>query len=186
MEMTGVNPSTLLEALRFAADRHRNQRRKDAGASPYINHPIDVAAVLATEAAVTDEPTLIAAVLHDTVEDTETSLEEIQKRFGAEVAQLVGEMSDDKSLPKEVRKQLQVDHAAAASLKAKRIKIADKICNVRDVGRHPPATWPLVRRREYLDWSDRVVAGCRGAEPVLGELFDRALLDARTQLGVDA
>ncbi len=184
--MTGVDPSTLLEALRFAADKHRNQRRKDAGASPYINHPIDVAAVLATEAAVTDESTLIAALLHDTVEDTETTLEEVQKRFGTEVAHLVGEMSDDKSLLKEVRKQLQIDHAAAASPKAKRIKIADKICNVRDVAQNPPATWSAVRRREYLDWADRVVAGCRGSETVLGELFDRALLEARTQLGVDA
>jgi len=184
--MTGVNPSTLLEALRFAADKHRNQRRKDAGASPYINHPIAVAAVLASEAGVTDEPTLIAALLHDTVEDTKTSLEELRKQFGAEVADLVGEVSDDKSLEKQVRKQLQVDHAAAASVKAKRIKIADKICNVRDVGQHPPAAWPLDRRSEYLDWADRVVAGCRGSESVLGELFDRALLEARTQLGVDA
>ena len=140
--------------------------------------------MLATEAAVTDEVTLIAALLHDTVEDTETSLEELQKRFGAEVAHLVREMSDDKSLPKQVRKQLQIDHAAAASLQAKRIKIADKICNVRDVAQHPPATWSLVRRREYLDWADRVVAACRGSETVLSELFDRALVEARAQVGV--
>src|SRR5436190_22461105 len=106
--MSSNNSILWLHALTFAAERHRNQRRKDAGASPYINHPIAVAAVLATEAAVTDEVTLIAALLHDTVEDTETSLEELQKRFGAEVAHLVREMSDDKSLPKQVRKQLQI------------------------------------------------------------------------------
>jgi len=106
--MSSDNSVLWLHALEFAAERHRNQRRKDADGSPYINHPIAVASVLATEATVTDEATLLAALLHDTVEDTGTTLQELQQLFGTEVAALVGEMSDDKSLPKETRRQLQV------------------------------------------------------------------------------
>jgi len=184
--MSSDNFVLWLRALGFAAEKHRNQRRKDADASPYINHPIAVAAVLATEAGVTDEATLLAALLHDTVEDTETNLQELEQLFGAEVAALVGEMSDDKSLPKEMRKQLQVEHAPGASPKAKRLKIADKICNIRDVAENPPARWSLDRRRGYLDWAERVVAGCRGNDSGLEALFDRALRDARIRLGVDA
>ena len=104
--MSSDNSLLWLHALKFAAERHRDQRRKDANASPYINHPIAVASVLATEAAVTDQATLLAALLHDTVEDTGTTLQELEQLFGTEVAALVGEMSDDKSLPKETRKQL--------------------------------------------------------------------------------
>ncbi|PYO73782.1 MAG: phosphohydrolase, partial [Gemmatimonadetes bacterium] len=151
--MSSDNFVLWLRALGFAAEKHRNQRRKDADASPYINHPIAVASILAIEAAVTDEVTLLAALLHDTVEDTETNLQELEQLFGAEVAALVGEMSDDKSLPKEMRKQLQVEHAPGASPKAKRLKIADKICNIRDVAENPPARWSLDRRRGYLDWA---------------------------------
>ena len=184
--MSSDNSVLWLHALTFAAEKHRNQRRKDADASPYINHPIAVASVLATEAAVSDEATLLAALLHDTVEDTGTTLQELEQLFGTEVAALVGEMSDDKSLPKETRKQLQVEHAPGASPKAKRLKIADKICNIRDVAENPPAGWSLDRRREYLDWTERVVAGCRETDPVLEALFDRALRDARIRLGVDA
>ena len=184
--MSSDNSVLWLHALKFAAERHRNQRRKDADGSPYINHPIAVASVVATDATVTDEATLLAALLHDTVEDTGTTLQELQQLFGTEVAALVGEMSDDKSLPKETRKQLQVEHAPGASPKAKRLKIADKICNIRDVAENPPAGWSLDRRREYLDWTERVVAGCRETDPVLEALFDRALRDARIRLGVDA
>ena len=184
--MSRTNSVPWLHALKFAAEKHRNQRRKDADASPYINHPIAVAAVLATEAGVTDEATLLAALLHDTVEDTETTVQELQQLFGPEVAALVGEMSDDKSLPKETRKRLQVEHAPGASPKAKRLKIADKICNVRDVAENPPASWSLERRREYLDWAERVVAGCRETDSGLEALFDRAVRDARIRLGVDA
>ncbi len=170
-----MNPSKLIEALAFAADKHRDQRRKDAAGSPYINHPIAVAHVLAVEAQVTDEATLLAAVLHDTVEDTETSLEEIAQRFGDQVGQIVAEVTDDKSLPKAVRKELQIHHAAKASARAKRLRIADKICNVRDVTLNPPAEWSLDRKREYLAWAVDVVAGCRGVDARLEHVFDETM-----------
>lgn len=173
----------LLRALAFAAEKHRDQRRKDADASPYINHPISVATVLCVEAGVADEPTLIAAILHDTVEDTATSLEELERSFGAEVAALVAELTDDKTLPRDERKRRQVEHVRHASPKAKRLKMADKISNVRDILNTPPATWSDERRIEYIEWAEQVAAGCRGVEPGLDALFDRLVAQARDQLG---
>jgi guanosine-3',5'-bis(diphosphate) 3'-pyrophosphohydrolase len=159
-----LNPAFLLESIAFAADKHRRQRRKDADASPYINHPIGVATVLASEGNVSDASTLLAAVLHDTVEDTETSFDELEKHFGPEVAGLVRELTDDKSLEKGERKRLQIEHARGASDRAKQIKIADKICNIRDITVSPPAGWSPERRSEYLVWSEKVVTGCRGVK----------------------
>src|ERR1044071_2285557 len=130
-----------IKAVAFAARKHRMQRRKDADASPYINHPIALANVLANEGGVTDEATLCAAVLHDTVEDTETTPDEIAAAFGNEVASLVMFVTDDKSLPKESRRQLQIEHATGLPEKAKLIKLADKISNLRDVIDSPPSSW---------------------------------------------
>lgn len=174
----------LLLAIEFSAYKHRTQRRKDADASPYINHPIAVATLLATIGGVTDLDVLIAAVLHDTLEDTETTPAELEDHFGAEVRELVEEMTDDKGLPKAVRKQLQIDHAPQVSPKAKVIKLADKISNVRDVSTSPPSDWSLERRREYLDWTQDVIAGCRGVNPGLEAGYDRALAEGRRSLGV--
>ncbi len=179
----GVRPDTLFRALTFAATKHRDQRRKDVGASPYINHPMAVARVLSVEGGVHDEATLLAAVLHDTVEDTETTFEELEREFGAEVSGLVRELTDDKSLPKEERKEKQIEHMANASDKAKRLKIADKICNLRDVTHNPPEKWDTARRIEYLEWAERVVAGCRGVEPALDTVFDAVLREGRAILG---
>ena len=165
----------LLQAAGFAAHKHRDQRRKDKDASPYINHPIEVAKVLATMGGVTDLSTLIAAVLHDTVEDTNTTFPELEKLFGKEVRLLVEEMTDDKKLPKEERKRLQVAHARRLSEKAKQIKIADKICNILDITNSPPANWPLERKEGYLDWAEKVVEGCRGFNPNLERYFDEVL-----------
>ena len=180
--MTISDLAGLLTALHFAAHKHRDQRRKDVAASPYINHPIEVATVLATIGGVTDLPTLTAAVLHDTIEDTRTTPEELETHFGAEVRDLVVEMTDDKRLPKVERKRLQVEHARAGSPKAKLIKFADKICNVRDVTASPPAGWELDRRREYLDWTEQVLAGCRGCNPGLECCYDEALRAGRAAL----
>jgi len=177
-----MQPAILLEALAFAAERHRDQRRKGADASPYINHPIEVARVLAGEGGVTDETLLVGAVLHDTVEDTRTTSREIEQRFGSRVAALVVEVTDDKSRPKSERKRLQIAHAREASPEARQLKLADKTCNVRDITASPPADWPLARRLEYLDWSEQVVAGCRGANPRLEEAFDEAVAAARAAL----
>jgi len=184
--LNNLDASELLRALAFAARKHKDQRRKDADASPYINHPIAVASVLATEAGVTDAVTLLAAILHDTVEDTETTPEELQREFGQAVAHVVAEVTDDKSLPKEVRKELQIHHAAAASSRAKALKIADKTCNVRDVTSAPPEGWSLNRRKQCVDWAVAVVAGCRGDEPTLEAVFDAAVAEAQRVMEDDS
>jgi GTP diphosphokinase / guanosine-3',5'-bis(diphosphate) 3'-diphosphatase len=167
-------PTMLIGALAFAADKHRNQRRKDAEASPYINHPIMLAKILSVEGGVDDGLVLCAAVLHDTIEDTETSYEELADRFGREIADVVREVTDDKSLPKAERKQLQIEHAPQLSRAAKLVKLADKIANLRDVADHPPAQWSVERRREYFDWAKRVVDGLRGTHDGLEAAFDAA------------
>ncbi|WP_459190627.1 HD domain-containing protein [Ralstonia pseudosolanacearum] len=168
----------LVAAISFAAEKHRNQRRKDHEASPYINHPIALANVLANEAGVEDERVLMAAVLHDTIEDTETTEQELLRLFGKDVTDIVMEVTDDKSLPKTERKRLQVEHAAHISRRAKLVKLADKVCNLRDIAQSPPADWPLERKQEYFDWAKAVVDGLRGVHPGLEALFDAAY-DAR-------
>ena len=168
----------LFRALAFAAHKHRDQRRKDAEASPYINHPIALAEVLAGEGGVIDAEVLAAALLHDTIEDTATSIEELRAQFGERIAGMVAEVTDDKALPKTERKRLQVEHASALSRGAKLVKLADKICNLRDVAERPPAKWDLERRREYFDWAKRVIDGARGAPEAsmrkLAAAFDAA------------
>ncbi|SRR5579871_1282008 len=165
---------TLIAALAFAAHKHRDQRRKDASASPYINHPISLAQVLANEGGVRDEDVLTAAVLHDTIEDTQTTAAELEQHFGARIASIVMEVTDDKSLPKHERKRLQIEHAASISREAKLVKLADKICNLRDVAHHPPAGWSRERRMEYFDWAKAVVDNLRGVHAGLENLFDQA------------
>ena len=164
----------LIRAIDFAAAKHRNQRRKDEEASPYINHPIALTRVLKVEAGVSDIGVLSAALLHDTIEDTETTPEELEREFGHRVASIVAEVTDDKSLLKSERKRLQVEHAATISREAKLVKLADKICNLRDMQTSPPKTWPRSRRREYFDWSKRVVDALRGVHPRLEAIFDEA------------
>ena len=164
----------LIAALGFAAERHRNQRRKDAEASPYVNHPIALANVLANEAGIEDESTLIAALLHDTIEDTEATEAELVQRFGQEISTMVLEVTDDKSLPKADRKRLQIEHAPHLSRRAKRVKLADKICNLRDIARSPPTDWTIERRREYFDWAQAVVDQLRGVHAGLERIFDQA------------
>jgi GTP diphosphokinase / guanosine-3',5'-bis(diphosphate) 3'-diphosphatase len=161
-----------INALAFASHKHRNQRRKDADASPYINHPIALANVLANEGGVEDERVLIAAVLHDTIEDTETTEQELTREFGQEVTAIVLEVTDDKTLPKAERKRRQVEHAVAISRRAKLVKLADKICNLRDIVASPPADWPVERKQEYFDWAKAVVDGMRGVHPELERAFD--------------
>ena len=164
----------LLKAISFAAGKHRDQRRKDQEASPYINHPIAVASVLAVEAGVSDLATLQAAILHDTVEDTETTYGELVERFGAAVADVVMEVTDDKSLPKDERKRLQIAHAHKKSKQAAMVKIADKTCNLRDIVSSPPAGWSDEKKREYFDWAKAVVDGLPVVNQELADLFGRA------------
>lgn len=167
-----MSVATILAAAQFAAEKHRDQRRKDASASPYINHPLALATVLAVEGGVEDAEILCAALLHDTIEDTQTTAEELTALFGERVSKIVLEVTDDKSLPKAVRKEEQVRHAPHSSQEAKLVKLADKICNLRDLLASPPADWDAARKREYFDWAARVVAGLRGTHPALEATFD--------------
>ena len=180
---TSSQSVALLRALHFAADKHRDQRRKGAEASPYINHPIEVAEILARVGGVTDVATLQAAILHDTLEDTQTNSEELEAAFGSEVRAVVEEITDDKRLPKAERKRLQIEHAPHLSARAKLVKIADKISNVRSIIQTPPAEWPLERKQEYLDWSARVVAGCLGCNPALEQAYDALIVEGKRVLG---
>ncbi|MCI0353349.1 MAG: HD domain-containing protein [Acidobacteriales bacterium] len=162
----------VLAALAFAAHKHRDQRRKDLNASPYINHPIALATLLSNEAKVSDPLVITSAILHDTVEDTDTTPQELQVQFGAAIAAIVMEVTDDKRLLKAERKRLQVETAPALSHQARLVKLADKICNLRDVHASPPADWNLQRRREYFDWAKAVIDRMRGTHAELERLFD--------------
>ncbi len=173
----------ILAAAAFAADRHRRQRRKDAEASPYINHPLALAHVLSREGKISDPDILCAALLHDTVEDTETSLDELERLFGARVAAIVAEVTNDETLPKAEQKRLQVANAASKSLGAKLVKLADKISNLRDIAATPPAGWSAERRAEYYHWSRDVVAGLRGVSPTLEQAFDQAYERGLAKIG---
>ena len=164
----------ILAAIAFSAHKHRDQRRKDQAASPYINHPIALANVLANEAGIDDERVLIAAILHDTIEDTETTEQELVREFGKEIADIVMEVTDDKTLAKAERKQLQIEHAGSISRRAKLVKLADKISNLRDIANSPPSDWSLARKQEYFDWAKAVVDGLRGVHPALEHIFDEA------------
>lgn len=174
--------SKFIHATSFAAKKHRDQKRKGSDASPYINHPLEVADLLANVGKVQDYDILTAAILHDTIEDTETTEEEIRELFGDKACKMVLELTDDKSLPKAERKRKQVEHAPHLSLGAKQVKICDKISNIRDVMENPPAGWSDERRREYIDWGERVVAGLRGANPALERFFDEMVEKARKSL----
>lgn len=158
----------------FATQKHHGQVRKDAQKSPYITHPLALLRVLTEVGNVTDTATLCGAILHDTVEDTETSEQELTQEFGAEIAGIVMEVTDDKSLDKAVRKQRQIEHAAHISDKAKLVKLADKICNLRDIKSNPPVNWPLERKQAYFDWAKAVVDALRGVSPALEAAFDEA------------
>lgn len=179
---TAESNALLLAALHFAATRHSPQRRKDVAASPYLNHPIAVAELLARVAQVTELEILLAAVLHDVLEDTPTRAEEISARFGTRVTGWVLEVTDDKRLPQAERKQRQVEHAPHLSREAKLIKLADKVHNLSDFQLDQPVHWSPERKLQYLDWAERVVAGLRGVCPPLEALFDQVLADKRKLL----
>lgn len=148
----------LVSAAHFAAVKHGEQRRKDKARTPYINHPLDVARILAEEGGVTDPLILAAAILHDVLEDTKTTPEELRREFGDRVSDLVEEVTDNKSLPKKKRKELQVLRASNKSRAAALIKIADKISNLRDLERAPPVSWSHERRRQYRSWAQDVIS----------------------------
>ena len=166
------NPVLLFaRALDFAARKHVHQRRKGELAEPYVNHLSDVARLLAEATKGEDITVVIAGLLHDTIEDTDTTFEELAKEFGPEVAELVSEVTDDKALPKAERKRLQIETAPHKSRRARMIKLADKASNLHSMIMSPPKDWSLERRRDYIDWADKVVAGCRGVNAYLEREF---------------
>ncbi len=170
------NLERITAALAYASRAHRGQRRKGADAAPYINHPIEVMAVLVSEVGIADCNIICAALLHDTIEDTDVTLADLRELFGTEVADIVAEISDDKTLKSAERKQLQIEHARRLSHGAKIIKLADKICNLRDIGDSPPVGWGIDRQRAYFDWSKQVIEGLRGAHSELEVLFDQVFV----------
>jgi len=175
-----LDSNLILRATMFAARQHQNQRRKDIASSPYINHPIAVAHTLSSIGQVVDVHTLCAAILHDTIEDTDTTAAELEQLFGHKIAAIVCEVSDDKTLTKTERKQLQVEHAGHCSLEAKLVKLADKICNLRDILACPP-TWTTERKIEYFDWAKQVVDQLKDVNVKLEAEFDR-LYSRRSEL----
>ncbi|XP_034291498.1 guanosine-3',5'-bis(diphosphate) 3'-pyrophosphohydrolase MESH1 [Pantherophis guttatus] len=173
--MSGSEAARLLDAVDFAARKHSAQRRKDPERTPYINHPIGVAQILAQEAGVTDVAVLQAALLHDTVEDTDATFAELEQRFGPGVRRLVEELTDDKALPRTERKRLQVERAAGLSAGARLVALADKLHNLRDLDRRAPEDWSEQRVREYFAWAARVADALRGSCPALEEPLWRLL-----------
>ncbi len=178
------NTGLLFKAYRFSAGKHRNQRRKDSVKSPYINHPIEVAQLLWNVGGVRDANVLLAAILHDTIEDTNTGPEEIRDNFGDEVLSLVLEVTDDKNLPKIKRKRLQIEAAPKKSNGARLITLADKCCNIHDLNSMPPKNWNHKRRTEYLQWTEQVVAGLRSTNAALEEYYDRELTNGKAILNI--
>ena len=173
----------LLIATHFAATKHADQRRKNPAASPYINHPIEVAEHLSRVGQVDDEKILIAALLHDTIEDTATTEEEIRELFGESVTKLVLECTDDKSLEKQERKRLQVVNAPHKSDGAKQIKIADKTCNLKSILVDPPEDWPISRQLEYFQWAQSVYNGLKGVNDQLDAEIESVLAQGLESLG---
>ena len=161
-------------ALDFAAKKHVHQRRKGELEEPYINHLADVTRLLAAATEGRDTVLVLAGLLHDTIEDTETTFDELEEEFGREVADLVAEVSDDKSLRKAERKRLQIEKTPTKSDRAKMIKMADKTSNLRSIIQSPPKDWDLDRKREYFEWASAVVTGCRGVNDYLEKEFDQA------------
>lgn len=174
--MADINAEQLLQSytqcIHFAAVKHRNQRRLDKEETPYINHPIGVANILCAEGGISDFEVLQAAILHDTVEDTDTTFEEIKTHFGADVCSIVQEVTDDKTLPKDTRKRLQIEHALTISHQAKLVKLADKIYNLRDLQRCRPKNWTEERCREYFCWAKKVCDNLKGTNEPLERILD--------------
>lgn len=172
----------LLQAAHFSADKHRDQRRKGIRNTPYINHPLEVAERLNRIGSVEDATILIAAILHDTIEDTETTEAELASLFGAEIATIVAELSENKALHWTERKRIEIDDTAHLSPAAKLIKLSDKTSNVDDTVTNPPSDWTIDRRRDYLIFAEKVADNCRGQNRALDDEFDRVLAAARRKL----
>lgn len=189
MDQPNSTSAQMLRAAVFAARVHATHKRKGASGEPYVNHVLEVAQILAENGAPAEA--ILAGLLHDTVEDSDQDPEPITPErlvaeFGEAVARIVAEATDDKSLPKETRKALQVKHAPHTSAAAKMLKLADKISNLRAITASPPAGWDHARRVEYVGWAGRVAAGLKGVNPALDALFEATYRDAMARLAAEA
>ena len=177
-----MNNQLILKAAHFAAQKHKDQRRKDKEVSPYINHPISVAKIISEIGNIEDPEVLAAALLHDTIEDTETTVDELIDNFGERVCSLVQEVTDDKNLPKMERKQRQIEHAKEISEGAALIKLGDKISNVTDITNTPPTDWDSNRRLEYFEWAEKVINNCPKVNISLEKYFKYSIQKGREKL----
>jgi guanosine-3',5'-bis(diphosphate) 3'-pyrophosphohydrolase len=178
----GFNLAKILDAIVFAAEKHQGDVRKNKQRSPYITHPLLVAQAIVQIGEIQETTILAAAILHDTIEDTDTTREEIKERFGEDILSIILEVTDDKTLPKMVRKRLQVAHAVELSHEARIVKLADKLINCRDILDDPPDYWPLKRRQDYIQWGADVVFRIRGTNQQLETAFDQLLARAEREL----
>lgn len=175
---------TVLRAADAAARWHVHQRRKGSAQEPYINHLLEVASLVAEAKHGEDPDLVIAALLHDAIEDQEVPSDLIAREFGKRVADVVKQVTDDKSLAKEERKKRQIASASKKSNEAKIIKLADKTSNMRAITFSPAPSWSVKRRLEYIGWAREVVAGLRGASPWLEQQFDHAAAEAEGSVAV--
>lgn len=180
--MSDSSLTLLTRAADFAARAHVAQHRKGLAEEPYVNHLTEVATLLAQATGGEDAELIAAAYLHDTLEDTVTRYEDLVAQFGPDVAKLVGEVTDDKSLPKAERKRLQVENVTKKSARAQLLKIADKTSNVRALVSSPPAGWSKARLMEYIEWAEAVVSQVRGRNPILDAEFIAARDNARREI----
>jgi (p)ppGpp synthase/HD superfamily hydrolase len=169
-------------AANFAARKHVNQRRKGASQEPYINHLAEVASLLATTAAEPDAHLVAAGWLHDTLEDTRTTKEELEKEFGRLVTDIVVEVTVDKSLPEEVRERLLIETTASKSRDARLLRLADTTSNLGAIALSPPVGWDAARIAVYITLAEDVVAPCRGLNAALEKAFDTAVAAARAKI----
>ena len=180
--MSDSRLTLIVRAADFAARAHVAQHRKGLAEEPYVNHLTEVASLLAEATGGEDAELIAAAYLHDTLEDTATAYEDLVSQFGPDVAKLVGEVTDDKSLPKAERKRLQVETVTKKSARAQLLKIADKTSNVRALVTSPPAGWSKARLMEYIEWAEAVVSQVRGRNPILDAEFIAARDSARREI----
>lgn len=165
----------VIKALAFSAQKHKDQRQDNITATPYINHPIALVNLL-SDVGITDNKVICAALLHDTLEDTDATYAELKAHFGKKISRIVREVSDDKSLTDSERKRIQISHAKTISKRAKLVKLADKTCNLRDILNTPPKGWSIQQKRDYFDWAKAVVDVLRGANKKLEKAFDAIYL----------
>lgn len=181
--MTVLSLKIFLKALNFSAEQHKLQKRKGDNGVPYINHPIQVVALLSEYESETNYKLLTAAILHDVIEDTTVNKNDVKRYFGDEVANLVSEVTDNMLLPKQIRKSMQVKKAGDLSREAKLIKIADKTCNLKDIV-NLGDTWDVKRKKAYFEWAKKVVDQCRGVNSQLEEYFDKVYREGKEELRV--